>query len=235
MGWSSTSILPKPKHKYALLSGNHSLEDPSTTAAEAPRPQFRRKNSSTTYLFALLAVLNVIALAALGANYTGTTSGRTHDLKFHPSHTFGSIEHIGDADWDGLLPENGGYWLDQSPHNGGWYGISMFHQLHCLQLMRMAIQTIAAPDEEAATAMEPRHEHDPSKVPFHHLGHCLDYMRQTVLCYADGTLEPPEPSDDGLGIEGYNITRHCKSSDAVYRLAEDSPIKNPDGSSRIAA
>ncbi|KAF1736526.1 hypothetical protein CRV24_002132 [Beauveria bassiana] len=111
----------------------------------------------------------------------------------------------------------------------------MFHQLHCLQLMRMAIQTIAPPDEEAATIMKPRHDRDPSKVPFGHLGHCLDYMRQTVLCYADGTLEPPEPSDHGLGIEGYNITRHCKSSDAVYRLAEDSPIRNPDGSPRRAA
>ncbi|KAK8149408.1 hypothetical protein G3M48_007136 [Beauveria asiatica] len=60
-------------------------------------------------------------------------------------------------------------------------------------------------------------------------------MRQTVLYYADGTLKPPEPSNNGLGIKGYNITRHYKSSDTIYRLVEDSPIKNPNRSSRIAA
>ncbi|PCH33000.1 hypothetical protein WOLCODRAFT_61848 [Wolfiporia cocos MD-104 SS10] len=51
--------------------------------------------------------------------------------------------------------------------NGRQFGISMFHQLHCLEMIRESM--INGPDGHAA--------------------HCLNFLRQAILCNSDITLE----------------------------------------------
>ncbi|KAK8091118.1 hypothetical protein PG994_000623 [Apiospora phragmitis] len=89
------------------------------------------------------------------------------------------------------------------------WGVSMWHQLHCLSLFR------------ALLSGETHHHHGSSRRPedhenfmFQEFGsvhwvHCLDYLAEGILCAADETLEPPKtvtmPSGetidfvDGLG------------------------------------
>ncbi|KAJ5725091.1 uncharacterized protein N7483_006448 [Penicillium malachiteum] len=61
---------------------------------------------------------------------------------------------------------------------GGWsiVGVDVFHQLHCLDMLRQGLRrdyyTIEHDDEPASTI---------------HMNHCLDYLRQAVMCNVDVT------------------------------------------------
>ncbi|TFK83073.1 hypothetical protein K466DRAFT_275261 [Polyporus arcularius HHB13444] len=77
-----------------------------------------------------------------------------------------------DDDWGTLFPESDGF-TDLGPKNRTFL-ISFVHQLHCLDVFRVGFVT--------------------NRTGFaHHVEHCLRYMRQAVLCYADTTLEVDHP------------------------------------------
>ena len=76
-----------------------------------------------------------------------------------------------------LLTKTGGFITDPSSggHDGdpSYAGISMFHQLHCLSMIRMALKDSG------------------ERMP--HLTHCLDYLRQVCISpssYACGLCFP---------------------------------------------
>ena len=73
----------------------------------------------------------------------------------------------------------------------------MFHQLHCVEKMRKALDT---PDDPIATIT--------------HLQHCMNYIRQMILCGSDTTLEP-------VGSEGVGVTHTCRDWNVVYETIED--------------
>ena len=51
-------------------------------------------------------------------------------------------------------------------------------------------------------------EHDRMISP-EHIQHCLDYLRQSLMCHGDTTLEP---DDVGInGAHGFGIQHVCKS------------------------
>ena len=77
----------------------------------------------------------------------------------------------------------------------------MFHQLHCIEKMRRALDN---PDDPVAT------------IP--HLQHCMNYIRQMVLCGADLTLEPTEfdEMDGRSGATGVGVTHTCRNWSVVY-------------------
>lgn len=75
------------------------------------------------------------------------------------------------------LPETKTEWLSTSPPGTGHVGlgienraffVAMFHELHCLRLFQAAL---TGQNDEA------------------HTHHCLNYLRQWILCQADLTLE----------------------------------------------
>ena len=81
----------------------------------------------------------------------------------------------------------------------------MFHQLRCLARFRLAIRRAS------------EGEHVGIDFRGGHWAHCLDYMRRTILCNADDTVEMPRialPEPDGkvhYGIEGAEELRTCQS------------------------
>ena len=74
--------------------------------------------------------------------------------------------------------------------------VSMFHQLHCVDKLRRALDN---PDDPIST------------IP--HLQHCLNYIRQMILCAADLTLEPV---DIGHEASGVGVTHTCRDWRTVY-------------------
>ena len=74
--------------------------------------------------------------------------------------------------------------------------VSMFHQLHCVDKIRRALDD---PDDPIST------------IP--HLQHCLNYIRQMILCASDLTLEP---ADIGHEASGIGVTHTCRNWRAVY-------------------
>ncbi|KAG2355115.1 hypothetical protein BDR07DRAFT_562263 [Suillus spraguei] len=73
----------------------------------------------------------------------------------------------GRAEWASLTPGNGLVYLGEQP--GHPFSISMFHQLRCLNILR---ENIVGEDNNTALSR-----------------HCLNYLRQMVMCRGDAHLE----------------------------------------------
>ena len=83
------------------------------------------------------------------------------------------------------------------PNNRGFF-ISMFHELHCLRLMRTAL------------ASTPK----PSLID--HSFHCLNYLRESALCTSDTTLEPGDFMQRDFTVDRLGATHICRDWDAIY-------------------
>ncbi|KAK9771972.1 hypothetical protein AB5N19_06973 [Seiridium cardinale] len=153
----------------------------------------------------------------------------TRQMKFSEHDDYMSLSHDFDSLWADLLPPNGGFIL--RPDKNGVnrkHGISMFHQLHCLGMMRDAVQDMT---ERLTAAEKPGPHghaekrgshglHDPLAHDDHWL-HCFDYLRQAILCNADATIEPPSITFQGNGIIDGMIQRECKDWNTLYSAATE--------------
>jgi hypothetical protein len=191
---------PIPAARYSRLLSN----DPSpTTATTKPTPSHPKLSTQTllpqkplpafllgsllTFLLSLLASSLLFPHLCL-APYHHTTT-------FTPQPTFSNLSHIYDSQWDAILPANGGF-ID---HRNGKddatattvvvKGVTMFHQLHCLQLLRIALQQSASAENgngdgdghEMGTVKDAK-GHDMHANSLHYL-HCLDYLRQVSFFF----------------------------------------------------
>lgn len=59
--------------------------------------------------------------------------------------------------------------------------------------------------------------HNPEAINTHHVAHCFDYLRQTIMCYADVFPEGEMP-DVG---PGYGGERTCRDFDRIWQWSTD--------------
>ncbi|KAK4184613.1 hypothetical protein QBC35DRAFT_505561 [Podospora australis] len=127
--------------------------------------------------------------------------------------------------WLSIVPKGLGYVLVNStssynnlPHPVKGYPSSTFttsvtHQLHCLH----TIVSVVSAYESGRKDMLPQ---DGTGV--WHLGHCFDYLRQSIMCCGDTALEgqhttfPPE----FVGSDGWDAKHVCKDYDAIKEYLE---------------
>ncbi|KZV85740.1 hypothetical protein EXIGLDRAFT_622690 [Exidia glandulosa HHB12029] len=110
---------------------------------------------------------------------------------------------LGALESNSTLPSGGGI-IHLGPNQRA-FSISMFHQLRCLNIMGRDVSiraSTAAPRE--STALEQ---------------HCMNYLRQMILCRSSIRLE------SGINIEGgrlvtSSVTHTCSDWSAVYSAAE---------------
>lgn len=101
--------------------------------------------------------------------------------------------------------------------------VSVFHQLHCLYTIRRAYfaETIGSEELEDFDFGHNRTEH---------VTHCLEYLRQSLLCVADSTVEPArEKSDRSHALTGRDGPRRCRNFDALRRWTEERRMFNAYG------
>jgi len=84
------------------------------------------------------------------------------------------------------------------PNNRGFF-ISMFHELHCLRLTRIALESAPKPSL------------------INHSFHCLNYLRQSALCASDTTLEPGDFMQRDFTLDRIGATHVCRDWDAIYQ------------------
>ena len=89
----------------------------------------------------------------------------------------------------------------------------MLHQLHCLDVVRVGMAT--------------------NRTGFtHHVEHCVRYLRQTVLCAADVTLEPAYRAEkEGAWMwaaDGIGSVHRCRDWTAVRRYLEAHPARSAE-------
>ncbi|KAH7927383.1 hypothetical protein BV22DRAFT_1127419 [Leucogyrophana mollusca] len=121
-------------------------------------------------------------------------------LEIEDTKRFGISDPMAWSDWRNtdLFPQSNGF--VRLGEQGRMFGISMFHQMHCLQMLRKAII-------EKGSANT-------------HTQHCLNLLRQAVLCASDTTLDPMNVSDEGklIGTDGVGIVHVCRDWEKVYEF-----------------
>ncbi|KAH8812248.1 hypothetical protein F5884DRAFT_305883 [Xylogone sp. PMI_703] len=165
---------------------------------------------TTTAIVALLAImLSQLRIQALD------NKGLQHEPRFQRVYgmdeSYTSLDHQYDNLWDlgitGLvirLPDEN-FGGEPKPAT-----ISMFHQLHCLASLRQAIQ-------QAREGKDPGvdwHDND-------HWPHCMDYLRNTILCWADSILERQFVLPNGTAlpfIDGSRDMRQCGDKDGLVQM-----------------
>ncbi|KAI8955033.1 hypothetical protein F4801DRAFT_417254 [Xylaria longipes] len=131
---------------------------------------------------------------------------------FQPEDVFGGDPSIESKKaWDGLFPEGRGFvefndTITSNPPPGRLATISMFHQLHCLEMIRIGYFATLSGNPEAIE-QGPRH-----------LRHCWDFLRQGIMCHGDTTLEWVHEGDPGS--KGWGYDHKCNDFDAIFSWVE---------------
>ncbi|KAK3348677.1 hypothetical protein B0T25DRAFT_457724, partial [Lasiosphaeria hispida] len=139
------------------------------------------------------------------------------------------IGPVGDGLWDSLMPIGAGFVRVPHPRRvglppsepipndteqGEMYSLSVTHQLHCLAVLRDVIIKYEKGDKSRFAG--DGHEY-----------HCLDYIRQAIMCSGDTTLDYADDRVIGqegqvtrYGFTGSNSTHQCRDWDFIRDFAE---------------
>ncbi len=80
--------------------------------------------------------------------------------------------------------------------------VSMFHELHCLRMINGAFSKMKGANVG-------------------HIKHCLNYVRQGVLCDPDLTLEPGNFEERDFEVERLGGTHLCKNWNPIYEWVDN--------------
>ena len=116
-----------------------------------------------------------------------------------------------------MLGASGGYVRGVEGKEGVRARFAMFHQMECLEQIRMALRR-----GEEENGKEKRKD-------FVVVGggdglaewrHCLEYLRQSVLCGADDTMEVSEGNGGGWKTFGYGSRRQCRDPKWLFDVTK---------------
>ncbi|KAF7883188.1 uncharacterized protein EAF01_011697 [Botrytis porri] len=152
-----------------------------------------------------------------------------------------------DSAWDNLMPAGRGFILVENPEHYGLrpglpsangldrYSVSVFHQLHCLGMIRESYNSVLKEvrphihgDENLSNSAAQESEKE-------HTSHCFDYLRQAMMCSADLTIEWAMEMPDGkppFTVDGWGITHTCRNWQNVLKWMGEH--RSPVNSSGIA-
>ncbi|KIJ44342.1 hypothetical protein M422DRAFT_168394 [Sphaerobolus stellatus SS14] len=114
---------------------------------------------------------------------------------------------LGDAEWNATLPL-GGTTLYLGPSSRP-FTLSLFHQLRCINIIRKELQEYYANNSPTAEIGRPAL-----------VEHCMNYLRQMVLCSSDLHLESVRaPKGNHLTVP--DVTHKCRDWNPIYEAAEN--------------
>ncbi|KAJ5180968.1 hypothetical protein N7492_004178 [Penicillium capsulatum] len=117
-----------------------------------------------------------------------------------------------DAAWESLFPTGNGF-VQHATIAPVSSGLVVYHGLHCLNSLRI-VYFAAIDPKEMHLPEEHSHLADPG-----HVQHCIDYLRQSLMCTADTNLEPVGEGE--AGVTGYGYTRTCRDFNRVKKWASE--------------
>jgi hypothetical protein len=173
-------------------------------------PSVRRPASRKKLLVVSFLVLSILGSVILLFGSSPSSSLSSLHLSMSPRYIMTFTKHdelfdmtpAGDGNWTALLPPNGGFLVVPDNKDGfEMAGITMFHQLHCLMMIRSAMQDYMGISRESKLGRE---RHDGNGIlgrghsqtershsthrPQNHWVHCLDYLMQVRLRNLDAGL-----------------------------------------------
>ncbi|KAI0325287.1 hypothetical protein GY45DRAFT_1330469 [Cubamyces sp. BRFM 1775] len=114
---------------------------------------------------------------------------------------------LGIAEWNVTLPRGGAtlYLGDDARP----FTLALFHQLRCLNIIReVVVDFFNDPSPDAKIKR------------FDMIHHCMNYLRQSVICRGNVRLENVR-ADLDPHLTVWDVTHTCKDWSAVYKAAED--------------
>lgn len=125
--------------------------------------------------------------------------------------------------WAGLIPNSGlvlienpdqyglGPGLQTYAKNAQVYGIAVTHQYHCLKMIRENFYGLITQNKTYMDGLVATTNFSiPLPAKTDHIFHCIDYLRQTVLCNADTTVEG-QSHNAPTHIDGYGPLHQCRN------------------------
>ncbi|MCJ1285826.1 hypothetical protein MMC26_005167 [Xylographa opegraphella] len=159
-----------------------------------------------------LLIVFCVALVSFSAGRRMSTKAQRPNLElnvvtqvFKYNRTFAEApSDISDRAWKDIFPPRGGFFAHPgiAPHRSTF---SVFHQLHCLDGIRQGYWTFY---QMAAKGQKLQEEELPMMSSPPHVRHCIDLLRQSLMCHADTTVEVKEKGSDG--VKGFGTTHHCR-------------------------
>lgn len=177
---------------WCCLGLSSSYETPKLTMRYmplAPGPDEIRPRRSPTCLFISMSlaafILTGLVLFFKDTIYKGfqdhvCSSPYTQMTNFEDTQAFQTLSQDNDGLWAQLIPSNGGFHF-QTLHGNDSYrlGIAMFHELHCLRMLRNRLQSLTQRVELLSNVTDPDYPGYVKKpIDSVHVLHCLDYLRQ---------------------------------------------------------
>jgi len=105
--------------------------------------------------------------------------------------------------------------LNSDDDNPEWWSVYVFHQLHCLNLLRMSLYP-----EYYNPAKDPL-----VRVP--HLGHCIETLRKSVMCASDITPFAFRYVDSIAETHEWDRAPHvCRNFEKIHAWLKDLPGVN---------
>ncbi|KAF7536561.1 hypothetical protein G7054_g4416 [Neopestalotiopsis clavispora] len=217
---------------YAPVAGD---EDESQYPPQLP--ENARKPSvlvtlALAFLIALISGSIGFAIGRVGTDETCRSVSdvlpgaaiRTADFSFEFNSTFAEAPSVkSNAAWEAVFPPHGGFFHDPvlAPHGAS---LAVYHQLHCVDSIRMAYYTLldAVNDNRSVNFTQL----DDYQTDWH-TRHCIDFLRQMLMCNADLTIEEVDPSLGG--ITGFGLKHKCVVWDDVlaWSFASQDETNNP--------
>lgn len=163
---------------------------------------------SSSIAFIILFLLNAALLYYLSLAHGRTCAeiGYPISTTFDRESPLQDLGATGDKAWIELTPARGGFlWVQTNIENSKEghakeeeWGISMFHGLHCLQMLRGAFRQVVGINETGEArqdlrAVGPRsgasRAHAHAALDIVHIGHCLGYLADVILSRARSLTE----------------------------------------------
>jgi hypothetical protein len=94
--------------------------------------------------------------------------------------------------------------------------IEVFHQLHCLDMLRLEVY---------GTLTQWLHEHHSMKDKMEHLDHCIDFLRQSLMCRPSIEILPFGIDQSSFRAR-FNGTHTCADFEAVRDWAVERQARN---------
>ncbi|KAL9052843.1 MAG: hypothetical protein Q9162_005142 [Coniocarpon cinnabarinum] len=120
-----------------------------------------------------------------------------------------------DQVWQDMFPEQGGFFRhpNLAPKRSA---LSVFHQLHCLNGIRQGYWALY----DKATAGARVTEDDlPMMSSPSHIRHCIDLLRNALMCKADTTIEVKNETLGG--VTGFGTEHRCVQWDVLMNWVSD--------------
>ncbi|KAI1502981.1 hypothetical protein F5X99DRAFT_139391 [Biscogniauxia marginata] len=138
-----------------------------------------------------------------------------------------AISDASNSAWERLIPKGRGFVKANISGIVNRYCVSAFHQLHCLDMLRhgyyAAIEIGSTrPDEDSGSSIQRQ-----DGIPSPHMQHCFDFIRQSLMCAADPTLE--KRNETIGGVTGWGSTHQCRDFEALKEWTEKHRYSDADG------